>query len=127
MENYIQLIIPAIVAIVSSASGFLIARSNNSKALTINDRLQLSEDEKAFRHELRESIESYKKELTDNRAEITKLREEVAMLHKINLELTLDNKTLQTKVDEMRNEIHKLQLNKNSNEEEIPKEDENAL
>lgn len=107
-KELLQIIIPVIVAIVSTLGGFIVAKSNNEKDLTMNDRQLLSEDEKAFRKELKEVIDSYKVELQQNREEIKKLREEVATLHAINLELTLENKTLQTKVDELRAELSKL-------------------
>lgn len=117
MDKYLQIIIPAIVAIVSTLSGIWIAKNTNKKDLTINDRQQLSEDEKAFRQELKEMIESYKKELQNNREEIKALREEVATLLEANLNLTLENKTLQVKVDELQQIL--VRFEKEKKEEEV--------
>jgi uncharacterized protein involved in exopolysaccharide biosynthesis len=87
-NQLMQIIIPAIVGVLSSVTTFLVAKSSNSKDLTVNERQRLSEDEKQFRAELMAIINSYKVDLEASRKEIKELREEVASLHKINLELT---------------------------------------
>lgn len=114
MSQTLQILIPVIVAIVSALGGVLVARNTNKKDLTINDRQLLSEDEKAFRHELKEMIESYKKELQNNRDEIKALREEVATLLDANLNLTLENKALQVKVEDLTRIIAKFKKDSNS-------------
>jgi predicted nuclease with TOPRIM domain len=108
-NDLLNVVIPAVVGIVSSVTTFFVARSNNSKDLTISDRQQLSEDEKAFRQELRDTINTYKQELEEARREIKELRQEVAELHQVNLNLTLENKKLQAKVEELKNELQNLQ------------------
>jgi uncharacterized coiled-coil DUF342 family protein len=101
----IQILVPAVTAIIGSIVTFLVAKNTTKKDLTMNDRKALSEDEKAFRQELRDSIKGYKDDLDEARKEIRMLSDEVAQLHKINLELTLDNKRLQEKIDDLRTEL----------------------
>lgn len=104
-----------LVAIGSSATTLLVTKIQtkkdvrvNSIQAEINDRSQLSEDEKAFRQELRATIDEYKEELKEARKEITELRKEVGELHNINLKLTLENKQLNIKVDDLKSEIQRL-------------------
>ena len=94
MSEYMQYIIPAVVGLVSSVSGFVIAKSNNKKDITVNDRQQLSEDEKQFRAELKGMIDSYKVELAEAREEIKSLREEVSQFHMINTKLSVEKEQL---------------------------------
>ncbi|EPY09407.1 hypothetical protein RQP50_02140 [Paenibacillus sp. chi10] len=101
----LQILIPVITALVTAIFTFVATRSTNRKDVTISDRKALSEDEKAFRLELKEIINSYKTDLEEAREEIRVLSEEVAQLHKTNLELTLENKRLQVKVDDLRVEL----------------------
>lgn len=100
-----QIIIPLATAIVTAIGTFIVAKNNSNKDVTMNDRKALSEDEKAFRQELKDIINSYKSDLEEAREEIRILSDEVAQLHKINLELTLQNKRLQDKVDELKTEL----------------------
>lgn len=100
-----NIIVPAIVGIVSSATTFLATKSTNKKDIEVTERQQLSEDEKQFRAELKETIDSYRQELEFSRKEIKALREEVASLHQVNLELTLENRQLVIKVDSLRAEL----------------------
>lgn len=99
--QFMEIAIPAIVGVVSSVTTFFVARGDKEKDINVVDRQLLSEDEKAFRSELRGMIDSYKVELQEARQEIRSLREEVAVLHQVNLELTIENKELQAKVDEI--------------------------
>lgn len=103
-----------LVAIGSSATTLLVTRIQTKKDVQVNDRSQLSEDEKAFRQELRETIDEYKEELKEARKEITELRKEVGELHNINLKLTLENKQLNIKVDDLKSEIQRLDNMKQS-------------
>jgi predicted RNase H-like nuclease (RuvC/YqgF family) len=106
----LQVLVPAVTAIVGSIITLFIAKNATKKDLTMNDRKALSEDEKAFRQELRDAIGEYKKDLEEAREEIKNLSEEVAQLHKINLELTLENKRLQVKVDGLRSELQSFKI-----------------
>lgn len=97
-----------LVAVGSSATTLLVTKLNSKKDLAISDRTSLSEDEKAFRKELRETINQYNMELKNARGEIVELRKEVSALHKINIKVTLENKKLHTKVGELTDEIKSL-------------------
>lgn len=100
-----QILVPTVTAVITAVGTYMVATSTNKKDVTMSDRKSLSEDEKAFRAELKDIINSYKNDLEEAREEIRSLSEEVAQLHKINLELTLENKRLQIKVDELRSEL----------------------
>lgn len=103
--DVLQVITPALTAIVGSIVTLLIAKNASKKDLAMSDRKALSEDEKAFRQELKDIINGHKADLEEARGEIRTLSDEVAQLHKINLELTLENKRLQVKVDDLRTEL----------------------
>lgn len=100
-----QIVIPALTAITASIGTFLAVKNTNGKDIAVNDRQALSEDEKAFRQELKDGMNGYKRELEEARIEIRNLSGEVAQLHLINLELTMDNKRLQAKVDNLTAEV----------------------
>lgn len=100
-----QVVVPVLTAIVASIGTLLATKNTNTKDITMNDRKALSEDEKLFRQELKEIINTHKVDLEEARQEIRMLSDEVAQLHKINLELTLENKRLQVKVDDLRTEL----------------------
>ena len=115
----LEIIIPVIVAIVSSVATFFVAKGNNK----VSDRKLLSEDEKAFREELRQTILDYKQEVEDtrqelkeSREEIRDLRDEIAQLHKLNLDLTLENQKLVNKIESLSILVGKLK-NKDEDEE----------
>lgn len=107
-ENF-DAVLTALIAIGSSVTTYLVAKMGTKKDIVINQRTSLSEDEEKFRKELRTTIDSYKNELKEARLEITELRKEVAGLHKINLKLTLENKQLQIKVQELIEDVQRLQ------------------
>lgn len=94
-ENVITALASVLGMFITGGFGYLVARNNNKKDLSINDRQLLSEDERQFRQEL-------KTELANNRKEIEGLRLEVENLRALNLNLELENKQLQIKVDELR-------------------------
>lgn len=100
-----QILIPAATAVISSIVTLLVSKEAGKKDVTINDRKSLSEDEKAFRQSVLDVMNSYKANLEEAREEIRDLSDEVAQLHKVNLELTLENKRLQVKVDNLRSEL----------------------
>lgn len=81
-EDLISVFVPALVGLVSSVFTFFISKSNNNKDLAINDRQQLSEDEKQFRAELRETIDGYKNELVSYRLEIASLHKELSQANR---------------------------------------------
>jgi len=108
-NDMLGVIVPAVVGLVSSVTTYLVAKSGNSKDVTLTQRSSLSEDEISFRSELKEMINAQKVELEGARNEIKELRKEVADLHKTNLTLTLENRTLQEKVDEFALENKNLQ------------------
>lgn len=107
MEN-INAYLTFLVAVGSSLTTLWVSKLNSKKDLTINDRTSLSEDEKDFRRELRETINQYNQELKNARGEIVELRKEVSALHKINIRVTLENKKLHTKVGELTDEVKSL-------------------
>jgi uncharacterized coiled-coil DUF342 family protein len=115
-NNTLEILIPALVGIISSITTFFVAKTNNKKELVINDRKQLSEDERLFRQELRDSISMYKaeimelrKEVKQYKSEINELSEEVRMLREVNTHLETENRKLVTKVDELTQQIIKLE------------------
>lgn len=89
------------VALISSLSTYLVTKAQTKKDIHISEINTLSQDEKAFRAELRATIEEYKTELKEARGEIAELRKEVAELHDVNLKLTIENKQFQIKVAEL--------------------------
>lgn len=103
-----QYIIPAVVGLVSSITGFVIAKSNNKKDLTVHDRQQLSEDEKQFRLELKGMIDSYKTELAEARQEIKSLRDEVSQFHLINTKLSVEKEQLSVENKKLEAKLSKL-------------------
>ena len=115
-EEFIQILVPAIVGIVSSATTFFVAKTNNSKDLTINDRKLLSEDERAFRQELRESVLIHKAETAELRAEIRQYKEEISglsnevrLLREVNSHLESENQKLVIRVEKLTQKIIKLE------------------
>lgn len=99
--QYMEVVVPAIVGVVSSVTTFFVARKDKEKDINVVDRQLLSEDEKAFRSELKEMIDSYKVELGEARQEIRSLREEVGLLYQANTRLTIENKEWQAKVEQI--------------------------
>jgi len=106
--DLMNLILPAVTAIAGSLVTLFISKGENEKDIALNHRSQLSEDEKAFRTELRDIVTSYKAELEESRMEIKELREEVVRLHKVNVDLVIENRSLHMKMDEMSQELKQL-------------------
>lgn len=111
--NNMEALVTLAVAIGSSATTFLVTKLNTRKDVEISDRTLLSEDEKTFRKELKDTIDDYRVELREARKEIVELRKEVGDLHQINLKLTLENKQLNIKVDDLKAEIQNLREDRN--------------
>ncbi|UOE58214.1 hypothetical protein [Cytobacillus oceanisediminis] len=91
----VELIIPAIVGIVGSVTTYFVARNTNKKDVLVVHRQSLSEDERAFRTELREEIRGYREEIESLRAEMSQLRI-------TNTELTIENRRLLLEMEELR-------------------------
>jgi len=109
-----EVLVPVLTALIASLGTYFATRSTNMKDVTVNagnnlnsGRESLSEDERLFRKELRESIVLYKEELSQ-------LREEVKLLREINLQLELENRELSKKVDALTQQV--LLLNSKGNQ-----------
>lgn len=92
-------VLPLITGVGGILGTIVVAKITSKKDISINDRIQLSKDEQEFRKELRDTFTSYKEDLDLSRKEINSLRDEMIKLKDANLELTLENKVLQNKVD----------------------------
>lgn len=88
--NVITAVIGAVASVITGIIGYLSGRNNNK----LTDRELLSKDEQAFRSELREELKIYKEE-------IKQLKAEIAVLRKENLELIMENRLLNAKVEEL--------------------------
>jgi phage shock protein A len=99
-DSLINAISNVLGMLITGGFGYFIAKGQNRKDLTINDRQLLSEDEKQFRAEL-------VAELQRNREEIMALRAEVDTLRRQNINLEIENKQLQFKIDELRAELQR--------------------
>ena len=107
-SEMVNILVPAIVGLVSSFITYLVSKNNNSKDLTINDRQQLSEDEKQFRAELRETILEYKRELSEYRDKIVELNGELYKARKEIRELNTEGRRLHEVNVELRIELTSL-------------------
>lgn len=81
-------------AVVGSIVTYLVTRTNKSKDISINDRMQLSKDQYQLIAELREMMQ-------EQRGEIDKLRDQIKELQVVNTSLILENKELQSKISEL--------------------------
>jgi hypothetical protein len=124
-QQILEVLIPVAVAVVTALGTLFVAKSNNKKELTVSDRQLLSEDERNFRQELRESIVMYKNEIVSLREEtklykeeIVSLRDEVRLLREINLHLEVENQKLVIKVEELSQQIIKLERMNSTREQE---------
>ena len=128
---WLQIVIPMVTAVVSSVGTYFVTSSNNKKDLTVSDRQLLSEDEKIFRKELkdtinmnRDEINSLKKETKSYKDEISSLRDEVRLLREVNLHLEVENQKLVIKVENLSQQIIRLEkmnekdMNENADGEE---------
>lgn len=84
----------AVSAVVGSIVTYLVTRTNKSKDISINDRMQLSKDQYQLIAELREMMQ-------EQRGEIDNLREQIKELQVVNTSLILENKELQSKIAEL--------------------------
>jgi predicted RNase H-like nuclease (RuvC/YqgF family) len=105
LSNVVADVLPLITGVGGILSTIVVTKITSKKDISINDRIQLSKDEQEFRKELRETFTSYKEDLEKSRMEINSLREEMVKLKDANLELTLENKILQNKVETLTFEL----------------------
>jgi chromosome segregation ATPase len=115
-QNWLQVVVPVVVAVVSSLGTLFVTKSNNKKEMAVSDRQLLSEDERNFRQELKETIALYKEEIVSLREEtsaykeeISALRDEVRLLREVNLHLEVENQKLVVKVENLSQQIIKLE------------------
>jgi hypothetical protein len=128
-NGLLQVIVPVVVAVVSSLGTLFVTKSNNKKEMAVSDRQLLSEDERNFRQELKETIALYKDEIVSLREEtsaykeeISALRDEVRLLREVNLHLEVENQKLVVKVENLSQQIIKLEQigsKKTSDKEEV--------
>lgn len=100
-EN-LSTIIPFVTAVFGGFGTYLITRVNVKKDLTINDRMQLSKDQYQLIAELREMMQ-------EQREEMEGMREDMRRLQAVNVNLTLENKSLQGKIAKLTIENKTLQ------------------
>jgi predicted RNase H-like nuclease (RuvC/YqgF family) len=83
-----------IATILGSVVTYFITKSNNKKEMAMSDRMQLSKDQYQLIAELRQMMQ-------EQREEIDGLRDEIKQLQAVNINLTIENKELQTKIGEL--------------------------
>ncbi len=98
--------ITAIGTLLGSIITFLVTRNNNRKELAISDRMQLSKDQYQLIAELRQMM-------LDQKDEIDSLREEIRQLQAVNINLTIENKQLQQKINELNIKLEQFKGNAN--------------
>lgn len=94
-------IIGGVAGTIGSFLGYMSGKNANKKDLAISERQLLSQDEQAFRAELRETLNFYIEESKAYKEEISMLRAEVNQLREENYALILENRQLNAKVDEL--------------------------
>lgn len=105
-DTLITAIASVVGMFVTGGFGYLVAKGNNKKDTTINDRQLLSEDERAFRSELKEMMNTYQdqvKELTDEVARLT--------MSNLGLERRVQQLTYQN--ESLTNQVHELTMANN--------------
>lgn len=93
--------ITALGTLFGSVVTFLITKNNNKKDMSISDRMQLSKDQYQLISELRQMMQ-------EQRDEIDNLREEIKQLQAVNINLIVENKELQNKINELNLRLSKL-------------------
>lgn len=83
---------------VTGGFGYLVARNTSKKDVTINDRQQLSEDERQFRTELKEMMLSYQEQVKELSAEVERLTKSNLALEAQVQSLTIRNESLERQV-----------------------------
>lgn len=93
--------ITAIGTVIGSVVTYLITKSNNTKDLSMNDRMQLSKDQYQLIAELRQMMQEQSREIEN-------LREEIKQLQSVNVSLIIENKELQSKIAELNIRLSKM-------------------
>lgn len=91
-----------VVAIVAGGFSVIVAKKNSKKDIAIHDRKQLSEDEKTFRSQLMEMVESYQKQIIGLTSQLDKLTASNKELEKQLNELTAKNIKLEKIIEDLR-------------------------
>lgn len=91
-------VLTALSTLLGSAITYFVTKNTNKKELAINDRMQLSKDQYQLIAELRQMMQ-------EQREEIENLREEMKQLQAVNINLTMENKQLQTKIAELNEKL----------------------
>lgn len=86
--------ITAIATLVTAFATYFVTKNNNKKDIAISDRVQLSKDQYQLIAELRQMM-------VEQRDELDNLREEIRQLQAVNINLTIENKQLQQKINEL--------------------------
>lgn len=84
-------LITGIGTLFGSVVTYLVTKSNNTKDMSINDRMQLSKDQYQLIAELRQLMQ-------EQRDEIESFRVEIKQLQAVNMSLIVENKELQNKI-----------------------------
>lgn len=117
MESIITILtdpafIGAVCSIASAIGGsfftFLKLKNTNKKELeiddrkqVINDRTQLSKEQYQLIAELKDMIQEQRDMMIENKDEIESLRDEIRQLQAVNMNLTIENRILQSKINEL--------------------------
>lgn len=88
----------AVGTLVGSVITYFVTKNNNRKELAINDRMQLSKDQYQLIAELRQMM-------TEQKDEIEGLRDEIRQLQAVNINLTIENRELQEKIQNLTNRL----------------------
>lgn len=117
-DTLISAISSVIGMFVTGGFGYLVARTNNKKDLTINDRQLLSEDERAFRTELRDMMLASQEQVKWLTAEVERLTKSNVALESQVQALTTRNESLEKQVntltrvnEQLRNELQRRSKN----------------
>ena len=104
-QSWISAIASVFGMAVTGFFGYLVASKNSRKDTDINARMSLSQDEKNFRNDLLQEIQTH-------REEVKQLRTDMDELIIINAQLKAENKILLSKVEELTAELKKFRISK---------------
>ncbi|MGG3801259.1 hypothetical protein [Metabacillus fastidiosus] len=113
-DSFIAALGSIIGIFVTGSFGFLAAKNQSKKDMTINDRQLLSADEKQFRNELKEMMLSYQDKVVNLTAKVEELTKANLSLETQVQSLTLRNESLEKQVqtltqvnEELRRELQR--------------------
>lgn len=98
--GFVTAVLAGVGAITGSVLTYLGVKHKQDKNFKINDRMQLSKDQWQLINELKGMIEG-------QRTEIDGLRREIRDLQALNMQLTVDNKNLQSKLSDLSKRLDK--------------------